>query len=246
MEIDAKAEFEKLKRRYAEDMERLLELVSRGFDLTFDRVVLERMLDLAPPGLDEVIALTRILDFLSRDRYDLFVLDCASTGHLIRLLELPDLIHEWLRAFFNLFLKYEHVLRLPGFADQLVEISRNLKKLRELLQNPAASVLYAVSIPTQMALEETKDLAAACGRMGIAVPLLFLNLLTPPCDCHLCSSLQRRERLVVEGFRETFPDKPQTLIYRQPEIAGLALETFGRCLYQPAIQELARQELVSL
>lgn len=239
MEIDAKAEFEKLKTRYAEDMERFLESVSRGFDLTFDRVVLERMLDLVPSGLDEIMALTRILEFLARDSYDLFVLDCASTGHLIRLLELPELINQWLKAFFNLFLKYENVLRLPGFAEDLVGISRNLKKLRELLRNPAASALYAVSIPTQMALEETKDLVAACDRMGIAVPLVLLNLLTPPCDCRLCASLRRRELLVVDGFRQVFPAKQQTLVYRQTEIAGLQqLEKFGRCLYQPARREL--------
>jgi arsenite-transporting ATPase len=252
MEIDAKAEFEKLKTRYAEDLERFLESVSRGFDLTFDRVVLERMLDLSPPGLDEVMALTRILDFLARDRYDLFVLDCASTGHLVRLLELPELINEWLKAFFSLFLKYERILRLPGFTDELVGISRNLKKLRELLRNPAASALYAVSIPTQMALEETTDLVAACHRMGIAVPLVFLNLMTPPCDCRLCSSLERREQLVAEGFRQAFPGKPQTLVYRQRQIAGLErLESLGQCLYQPgrpemATTEPATPELVSL
>ena len=206
MEIDAQAEFEKLKARYAEDLERILESVSRGFDLTFDRVVLEKMMDLAPPGLDEIMALTRIMEFLAQDRYDLFVLDCAPTGHLIRLLELPDLINQWLKAFFNLFLKYERVLRMPGFAEQLVGISRNLKKLRELLRNPATSVLYAVSIPTRMALEETKDLVAACDRMGIAVPHVFLNLMTPPGDCGLCSSLRRRESLVADGFRQMFPE----------------------------------------
>jgi arsenite-transporting ATPase len=243
MEIDASAEFEKLKMRYAEDLESFLESVSRGFDLTFDRVVLEKMMDMAPPGLDEIMALTRIMEFLARDSYDLFVLDCAPTGHLIRLLELPELINEWLKAFFNLFLKYERILRLPGFADELVGISRNLKKLRELLRNPAASVLYAVSIPTRMALEETKDLVVACDRMGMAVPLVFLNLMTPPGDCRLCSSLRRRELLVAESFRQMFPEKQQTLVYRQPEIAGLErLEKFGRRLYQPAIQEMVSRD----
>jgi arsenite-transporting ATPase len=239
MEIDAKAEFEKLKTHYSTDLERFLESVCQGFDLTFDRVVLEKMMDLAPPGLDEIMALTRIMEFLARDSYDLFVLDCAPTGHLIRLLELPELVNEWLKAFFNLFLKYERVLRLPEFAGELVAISRNLKRFRELLQNPAASVLYAVSIPTQMALEETKDLVAACERMGIAVPLVFLNLMTPSGQCRLCSSLRRRESMVAESFRQMFLEKEQTLVYRQPEMAGLdRLEKFGRCLYQPARQEL--------
>jgi arsenite-transporting ATPase len=246
VEIDAKAEFEKLKTCYAQDLKRFLQSASSGFDVVFDSVVLERMMDIAPPGLDEVMALTRILDFVARDSYDLFVLDCASTGHLIRLLELPDLVNEWLKAFFNLLLKYQRVLQLPGFTDRLVGISRSLKKLRVLLQNPATSVLHVVSIPTQMALEETKDLVAACHRMGIAVPLVFLNLMTPPGDCRLCSSLRRRERLAVEDFRQAFPEKQQTLVYRQPEIAGLEqLRRLGWRLYRPSGAELARPELAA-
>jgi arsenite-transporting ATPase len=246
VEIDAKAEFEKLKTCYAQDLERFLQSPSSGFDLVFDSVVLERMMDIAPPGLDEVMALTRILDFVARDSYDLFVLDCASTGHLIRLLELPDLINEWLKAFFNLFLKYQRVLRLPGFTDRLVGISRNLKKLRELLRNPATTRLHVVSIPTRMALEETKDLVAACHRMGIAVPSVFLNLMTPPSDCPLCSSLRRRERLVVEDSRQAFPEKQHTLVYRQPEIAGLEQSRrLGWRLYRPVRPELATPGLAA-
>jgi len=73
---------------------------------------------------------------------------------------------------------------------------------------------------------------------------VFLNLVTPPCGCHLCASLQRRERLVLEGFRQAFPEKPQALVYRQQEIAGLErLERLGQSLYQPAIPELATAEL---
>jgi arsenite-transporting ATPase len=239
MEIDAKAEFEKLKARYAEDLEHFLESVSRGFDLTFDRVVLERMLDLAPPGLDEVMALTRILGFLAEERYDFFVLDCAPTGHLMRLLELPELINEWLKAFFNLFLKYEHIVPMPGFAEELVGISRNLKKFRELLRNPAASALYAISIPSRMALEETKGLVAGCDRMGIAVPLMFMNLMTPPCDCHLCRGLRRRESAMTREFLKAFPEMQQVQVYRQPEIAGLMqLKRLGESLYAAAGQEL--------
>jgi arsenite-transporting ATPase len=239
MEIDAKAEFEKLKARYAEDLKHFLESVSRGFDLTFDRVVLERMLDLAPPGLDEVMALTRILGFMAEERFDFFVLDCAPTGHLMRLLELPELINQWLKAFFNLFLKYEHIIPMPGFAEELVVISRNLKKFRELLRNPAASALYAISIPSRMALEETKDLVAGCDRMGIAVPLMFMNLMTPPCDCPLCLGLRRRESASTREFLKAFPEMQQVQVFRQPEITGLMqLEKLGQSLYAAAGQEL--------
>ena len=97
-------------------------------------------------------------------------------------------------------------------------------------------MLYAVSIPTRMALEETKDLVAACGRMGIAVPLVFLNLMTPPAIATCVRACGGGSCLVAEGFRQAFPEKPQTLVYRQPEIAGLERtgRSFGRRLYQTA------------
>jgi arsenite-transporting ATPase len=129
---------------------------------------------------------------------------------------------------------------MPEFAEELVVLSRNLKRLRELLRNPVASALYAVSIPTRMALEETKDLVAACDRMSIAVPLLFLNLLTPLSDCCLCAGLRRRESAVAAEFLQAFPRQRQIQVYRQPEIGGLEqLEKLGQRLYQPARQEMA-------
>jgi arsenite/tail-anchored protein-transporting ATPase len=237
VEIDATAEFRALKERYANDVEDLLLAFAPGFDLTFDRVVLEKMVDLAPPGLDEVMALLRIIDFLAQDRYDLFIMDAASTGHLIRLLELPELIDQWLKTFFGLFLKYKHLMCMPRFSGQLIEISKNLKRLRKLLSDPSRAVLYAVAIPTQMAWEETKDLIEACNRMGIATPAIFLNMMTPPGICPLCAGLRRRELAVAEQFRCAFPDKPQIQVDRQGELTGIErLDELGGSLY--AEQEL--------
>jgi arsenite-transporting ATPase len=240
IEINAEAEFHALKAQYAKDMEGFLESISGSFDLTFDRQVLEKMMDLAPPGLDEIMALTRIIDFLVHDRYDLVVLDSAATGHLIRLLELPEVIDQWLKTFFSFFLKYERVLRMPGFSSQLIVLSKNLKRFRKLLGDPARAALYAVSIPTQMAVEETRDLLEACHRLGIAVPALFLNLVTPPGDCPLCSALERRESLAARDFRQLFRNKQMTLVYRQGELSGLErLEELGRNLYRAVSREEA-------
>ena len=216
-EIDATAEFEKLKARYAADVARFLEAISKNFDLTFDRIVFEKLMDLAPPGLDEIMALTRIVDLTTGDSFDLFILDCAPTGHLIRLLELPEILNEWLKNFFNLFLKYEGLLRLPHFADELVSISRNLKKLRALLLDPERSALYAVGIPTRMALEETRDLLASCDRMSLSVPVIFLNLMTAPGACPLCARVAQREALQAGEYRRSFPDRHLTLVCRQSD-----------------------------
>jgi arsenite-transporting ATPase len=235
MEIDAESEFQALKKRYAADIQRFLESLSSNFDLTFDREVLERILDLSPPGLDEVMGLTRVMALLASGRYRVLVFDSAATGHLIRLLELPAIIDEWLRAFFDLFLKYPQIFRLTKFSQKLVSVSKNLKRFRRLLTDPARSALYVVSVPTDMAFEETRDLLAACVRLGVSVPGLFLNLVTPPSDCVLCSALYRRESRVRRKFQQCLQGREMTIVYRWGEIQGLRrLAELGESLYQPS------------
>ncbi len=208
MEIDAPGEFAALKQLYQHELEKFLHTAFENFDIPFDRRVMERMLDLSPPGLDEIMALVRAMEFLAAGRYDLFILDSAPTGHLLRLLELPELIDQWLKTFFGLLLKYRLAFRFPALAQQLVKISRNLKLLRSLWRDPARAALYAVTILTEMAFQETGDLLAACERLGVPVPVLFLNLATPAGDCPLCTALHRREGLIQEKFQQTFREPP--------------------------------------
>jgi arsenite-transporting ATPase len=237
LEIDAPQEFASLKEQYRRDLENFLRNALENFDIPFDRQVMERMLDLSPPGLDEIMALMRVMEFLEQGRYDLFILDSAPTGHLLRLLELPDLVDQWLKTFFGLLLKYKLTARFPDLSQQLVRISRALKFLRHLWRDPARAALYAVSILTEMAFQETADLLAACRRLGMAVPVLFLNLATPAGDCPLCTALHHREALIKAKFRHTFTGR-QPVIYRQSEPRGLPrLGELGRALFRPRIME---------
>lgn len=233
MEIDAQAEFETLKDQYAEELAGFLGNISPNLDLTFDREVMERIMDLSPSGLDEVMALTLAMRFLAQNKYHVFVLDSAPTGHLIRLLELPELIDQWLKLFFNLFLKYKRVFRLPEISQRLVQMSKDLKQLRTLLIDPGRSALYAVSTLTEMAFQETKDLLNTCKRMGLCVPVLFQNLATPASSCTFCSALHRCEFHVKDKFQKTFSGLNQVLIYCQGEPRGLQrLGELGEALYK--------------
>jgi arsenite-transporting ATPase len=233
MEIDSQAEFQTLKDQYAEELERFLGVMSPNLDLTFDREVMEHIMDLSPPGLDEVMALTVAMEFLMRGQYDVFIFDPAPTGHLIRLLELPELIDQWLKVFFNLFLKYKRVFRLPKISQRMVQMSKQLKRLKTMLHDPTRSALYAVAILTEMAFQETKDLAAACERMDVHVQALILNLATPPGECALCSALHQGESQVKGKFQGAFSGIHQTLVYCQAEPRGLErLGELGDALYR--------------
>ncbi len=232
MEINAQAEFETLKNQYSDELENFLSSLSSNLDLTFDRDVMERLMDLSPPGLDEVMALTLIMEFLANDQYHVFILDAAPTGHLIRLLETPELIDQWLKVLFDLFLKYKRIFRLPKISGRMVQISKDLKRLQTLLKDPAQSALFTVTIPTQMAFEETKDLIDACARIGIHAPVIFINLATPDSKCPLCTNLYQRESKVKEKLQQTFSQMHQTMIYHRGEPRGLEqLGELGSALY---------------
>ena len=129
------------------------------------------------------------------------VLDSAPTGHLVRLLEAPELVEGWVRAFFELLLRYRTLLRLPETTKALVMLSKNLKTLRSLIADPSRCGLFAVAIPTELALAETTDLVAACRRVGIAVRGLVLNMVPPRGgSCPLCLERSR----AAEGMKMRF------------------------------------------
>ena len=53
------------------------------------------LLDTLPPGVDEVVAISKVVSFLKAPEYEKFtriILDTAPTGHTLRLLTLPDFI----------------------------------------------------------------------------------------------------------------------------------------------------------
>jgi len=104
--------------------------------------------------------------------------------------------------------------------------------LRSILHDPVKSALYGVSILTEMAFEETKDLVSKCTGLGIAVPVLFLNLATPATDCSLCAQISAREDRLRDIYRRTFPRIHQTIVYRRGEPRGIRqLEDLGDRLY---------------
>jgi arsenite/tail-anchored protein-transporting ATPase len=235
IEMDAQAEYAHLKQNYADELSGVFERASGpvGMNLAFDREVMERILDLAPPGLDEVLALTRIVDMMEQGRYDLFVLDTAPTGHLLRFLETPEQINQWLKTFFALFLKYRDVFWMPRISQMMVALSKRVKAFRRMLIDAKQAALVAVTIPTEMAYAETTDLLAACERLGLAVPILFVNIVTPASVCPTCAVLTRQEDSVLDHYQTAFNGRHMAKVFHQPESRGLdRLQVLGQALYR--------------
>ena len=213
LEINADKLFEDFKQDFKKDIEDIFnKFLDGGVDIKFDREVMTELLTLAPPGLDEIMALNTIMDLKKEGKFDIFVLDTSPTGHLIRFLELPDIVRQWLNAFFRLLLKYKGVLRLAKAAEKALALSKNVRKIKETLTNPEKTAFVAVTIPEAMGLFELERLVEALDKAGIPCEHIAVNMIVPQTDCDFCSLKRGEQQGYIKKIHSTYPTRMVTKV----------------------------------
>ena len=81
------------------------------------------LLDTPPPGLDEAVAIAKVVQFAQSEQYARFtriVFDTAPTGHTLRLLALPDFVDASLKKI----IRYELLAAsTPGLASAFIQVA---------------------------------------------------------------------------------------------------------------------------
>ena len=171
-ELDAGRAMERRRRRVREGIEALFDgLRRRALDLAYDRAILADLLDMTPPGMDQLMALLEIVELTDGRAQpgSLLVLDTAPTGHTLRLLAMPAQVLEWVHAVLGICLKYRGVVKLGDIAADLLALSRELRSLAPLLCDPVRTRFIPVLRPERLPCEETADLLArlrSCNQRG--------------------------------------------------------------------------------
>lgn len=209
MEIDPGKWFDELKQRYRVWTDDLFKSLSgrAGMEIQFDREAMRELVELTPPGIDELAALGTISELLDQNRYDSIVLDTAPTGHLIRFLELPEVALSWIRTFMKLILKYQNVVRASEVAEELVAMSKSIKRVLALLTDPQSCEFVAVAIPERMSLEETIDLAKSLDRLKVPLRKLLINGVVSEDaakQCRFCKARRKGQLAVADEFCRKF------------------------------------------
>ena len=209
MEIDPGTWFDELKQRYRSWTDDLFASLSgrSGMEIQFDREAMRELVELTPPGIDEIAALGTISELLDEDRYDTIVLDTAPTGHLIRFLELPEVALSWIRTFMKLLLKYQNVVRANEVAEELVALSKSIKRVLALLTDPEMCEFVGVAIPERMSLEETINLAKSLERLKVPLKKLLINgVVTEDAAqaCRFCRARRKGQMEAVKEFKKRF------------------------------------------
>jgi len=207
VELDAQAAFAQRRARYRDAVDQLFDGLRGGssFDATFDRTVVQDLVDLAPSGLDEVFGIVGVIEALfpaaGAAGYDVVVLDTAPTGHALRLLEMPASALEWVHALLAILLKYRKVIGLGEFGADLVEIARDLRRLKALLGEPRQTRAVLVTRAAEMPRLETARLLAALTRLHVSVGGIVVNALTPP-GCPHCRRAATAESRALDALRQ--------------------------------------------
>jgi len=222
MEIDAAARFARIRERYNEFLDEAFgrQNPESTWTIEFDPEAMRGFLAAAPPGIDEILALTAIGDLLAAGDYDTVIVDSAPTGHLLRLLALPSVARSWIAALMKLLLKYKDIVHWNSFVEELLLLSKSLKSTVSLMVDPDATEFISVAAPEALALDESERLAASLSALKVPMRRLLINNVVPDWPaamCLICASRLRQQKACIRKFRQAF--SKHTDLYLAPQQA---------------------------
>jgi arsenite-transporting ATPase len=119
------------------------------------------------------------------------------------------------------------VVQWSGIAEELLAMSKNIKRVAALLADPQACEFVAVAIPEVMSLEETVRLTGSLKRLKVPMRRLLINNLVPieaATGCGFCSARRRGQEKMIEAFQSKLGKRLELLVAPQlpHEIRGRA------------------------
>ncbi|KAK9158477.1 hypothetical protein Scep_005051 [Stephania cephalantha] len=203
---------------------------SMGLGMLVDQLgelKLGELLDTPPPGLDEALAISKVMQFVEAPEYSMFtriVFDTAPTGHTLRLLSLPDFLDASIGKILKLKQKLASATsaiksvfgkeeKQEDASDKLEKLRERMKKVRDLFRDTDSTEFVIVTIPTVMAISESSRLHSSLKKESVPVKRLIVNQVLPPSasDCKFCAMKRKDQNRALE------------MIGDDPELSGLRL-----------------------
>ncbi len=159
------------------------------------------MMNLAPPGVDELLGVLSVVE--AQREYDTIIVDTAATGHTLRLLEMPVAAREWVQVLMRMLLKYRRFVRPGQLAAELLDLSKSVRRLQDLLQHADDTRFIVVTRAAVIPRLETERLLETLGQLKLAAPAIVCNAMTlAPRRCPLCRVAQAAERRQVQALQK--------------------------------------------
>jgi arsenite-transporting ATPase len=167
--VDTRAKWREFRETIGKEIERAMNAITpSGLTVAYDTDAMQKLVEIAPPGADELFAITRLADLAADESIETVIVDTAPTGHFLRLLDLPRAAGEWVREFMRILLRYKELIPAGSLGEELIRASRALHALDDTLHSDRTSVIV-VTRREPAITEETERLIAELKRRKIPI-----------------------------------------------------------------------------
>ncbi len=153
-----------------------------GIKLAYGPDAWRQIVSQALPGIDEMLSLVTVMDLLDQNAQQLIVLDTAPTGHLLRFLEMPTALGDWLSWIFKLWIKYQDVVGRVEFMGRLRTLRQRVIAAQNKLKDAQHTEFIGVVQHQSAILAEAQRLTQTLQSMGIAQHYIIHNRYQPGQD----------------------------------------------------------------
>jgi arsenite/tail-anchored protein-transporting ATPase len=170
-------------------------------DLSYERRLFSDLLEIIPPGLDEVLAIFRIIELGQRNS-EKIVIDMAPTGHALELLRTPERILVWSRLLLKSLASHRKLALAREAAVKIAELEVQARELSHAFANGDAAV-FAVMLPEPLPDRETERLLHELRTLQIVPKAVFVNRVVQPKGraCAWCSNVAEWQSRVLNGLK---------------------------------------------
>jgi arsenite-transporting ATPase len=158
--------------------------------MTLDREIFAALLDIVPPGVDELFAIFRILDLVDAKKGKV-IIDMAPTGHALDLLRMPDRMLLWSRLLLKSLASHRTLPLAREIAVEVATIGQRVRELSQMLRDAKRVRLWVVMLAEPLPNRETRRLLAALEELQVAPAAVFVNRVIFPDDAAGCRRLER-------------------------------------------------------
>ncbi|MEA2326030.1 MAG: arsenite/tail-anchored protein-transporting ATPase [Thermoanaerobaculia bacterium] len=191
--IDTRAKWRRFRDALGEEIDRAIGAITPGgMTVAYDAEAMKKLVEIAPPGADELFAITRLADLIADDLKAAIIVDTAPTGHFLRLIDLPATAGEWVREFMRILLRYRELIPAGSLGEELIRASKALHALDEAMRSDSTRVIV-VTRPERIVITESKRLINDVGQRGMRVGGIIANYVTPANDCACDQSMRGYE-----------------------------------------------------
>ncbi|MCD6495727.1 MAG: ArsA family ATPase [Candidatus Aenigmarchaeota archaeon] len=191
------------------------------------------------PGIDELAAMDKFLQYMQSHEYDYIIFDTAPTGHTLRFLSLPELMDSWVGKIIMIRMRFSGMMGmvkkiLPFSKDEpdndmglehLQAMKKRMEEARKTLSDPKKTTYNLVMIPEEMSILESERSVPVLRKYGITIGSVIVNQIIPSNPkCPFCTAKRRQQLGRMKDIKERFSGyKIKEVELMKEELHGLKM-----------------------